>query len=104
MTREVDSSTKVSPCCEMTALADGFTIVYELLIRQNEEAELGVMILYDIIITKRLSDGTVCSSACLSAVSSVYERAYRMFLCAYKNTVTPVCAADFFEEYNARLV
>ncbi len=103
MTREVANGTRSEKYCKITASVGGYTIVYELLRRQNRDIDSDAEFLYDIILTKLCPDGAVCSSVCLSAVSSVYERAYRMFLCACNNTVTPMCAHDFFEEYHARL-
>ncbi len=95
-----DESKRGRDICTRTLYADaGFWLEYTLTCRENCDAELEVPCLYDITLTKKDAGYGSLERVHLSAVSSVYERAQRLFECMYKNSVTPMCVYEFLDEY-----
>ncbi len=80
---------------------DGFSLEYALTVRKNCDCTLLCEYLYDLTVTKRIPEGNREESAVIFSVSSVLERAVDMYECMSRNTVTPMCVAEFYEEYHS---
>ena len=80
---------------------DGFSLEYALTARRNTDYTLFCEYLYDLSVTKRIPGCGSEECAVIPAVSSVLERAVDMYECMSKNTVTPMCVAEFYEEYTS---
>ena len=79
-----------------------FSLTYKLIKRQNLDHELYVKYVFDLLVIKRQTGKETYESAVIPAVSSIPERALDMYECMLRNTVTPMCVAEFFEEYHSR--
>ena len=78
-----------------------FSLRYELIKRKNSDYTLFAEYLYDLMVIKMPHGSHSEESAVIPAVSSMYERAADMYECMCRNTVTPMCVAEFFEDYNS---
>ena len=80
---------------------DGFSLEYALTVRKNTDHALFCEYVYDLTVTKRKNGSVGEECAVIPAVSSVLERAVDMYECMSRNTVTPMCVAEFYEEYHS---
>ena len=74
---------------------------YELYMRKNTDGELDVPFLFDLKLISH-SPGAPVREACISAVSSILDRANMVFDMAVAWEVTPVAIDDFYQEYLSR--
>ena len=74
---------------------------YELYKRKNTDSELDALFLYDLRMVS-YSPSAPVREACICAVSSVCERANKIFDMAVAWEVTPVAIEDFYSEYLSR--
>lgn len=90
-------------CCLRTDTVEcgEFSLTYKLLKRPNLDHTLYVRYVYDLLVIKRQKGTEASESAVIPAVSSLSERASDMYDCMLRNTVTPMCVEDFFEEYHS---
>ena len=92
-------------CCLKTDTVEcsGFSLTYRLIKRPNLDHTLYVQYVYDMLVIKHQEGAGSSESAVIPAVSSLPERASDMYDCMLKNTVTPMCVEEFFEEYHSRV-
>ncbi len=86
-----------------TVSCGGFLLTYRLIKRPNTDHTLYVRYVYDLLVTKHSDREVSGESAVIPAVSSLFDRASEMYDCMVRNTVTPMCVAEFFEEYQSRI-